>query len=197
MELIGTIARLGVQQAALKAGQKPRRWYDPAPLRAVPCLRLTPDGVVGHTEAGEAIVDVHHRAHPASRNRGHNGVSIGFTAHYDRMRRRFGPHLADGVAGENLLVRTDRAIEEAALREGLLVETDPERGGEVWLERVAVAEPCVEFTRYALRLPPDTPSDEAVAQALQFLRHGTRGYYAVYAGPPATLRLGDRVYLPS
>ena len=26
-------------------------------------------------------------------------------------------------------------------------------------------------------------------------RHGTRGFYASYDGPPATVRVGDRVYL--
>ena len=74
MRLIGTIVRLQVQESSLKVGDKPRR-YDPAPIRSVPALRVSPAGVVGLAESGESILDVHHHDHPASKNRGgENGI---------------------------------------------------------------------------------------------------------------------------
>lgn len=193
MELIGTIVRLQVQRSSLKVGERPRRRYDPAPLLAVPTLTLTVGGTIGRTEDGEEIVDVHHRDHPASRNAGgENDVSVGCTSHYDAMRSRLGAHLADGLAGENILVRTDRVWHEAELAGGILVEAD---GGEwVRLDRVVVAEPCVEFSRYALCAPDDTATDGRVTETLRFLRDGTRGFYASYRGEPRALRVGDRVF---
>ena len=193
MEPIGVVVRLQVQRASLKAGQAPRRRYDPAPLHAVPALLVTAAGVSGCDERGEAVADVHHRDHPASKNRGGNGVSVGFTGHYAAMRARFGAHLDDGLAGENILVETRYSYGEADLANGLVVETAD--GATVRLERVVVAEPCVEFSRYALRYPPDMRTDRAVTSALTFLGDGMRGYYATYRGEPARIQLGDRVYV--
>src|SRR5207253_1296007 len=85
------------------------RYNVPAPLLSVPALDLGESGVSAWNAQGERILDVHHKDHPASRNvRGSNGISIGFTAHYDALRARFGTHLEDGLAGENILVQTDR-----------------------------------------------------------------------------------------
>jgi hypothetical protein len=178
----------------LKPGEKPRRRYDPTPILAVPELRLTPIGVVGRTAAGEEVVDVHHRDHPDSRYRGENGVSVGFTAHYELMRDRFGAHLTDGIAGENVLVATDRPVHEMDVAQGLFVETS--EGRMVHLEEAVVAEPCVEFSRFALRHAEKAPSNDAVAEALRFLRGGMRGFYAVYRGEPAVLRLGAWLLAP-
>jgi len=193
MQQIGTVVRLQVQRSSPKMGEKPRRWYDPAPLVVVEALSIAPAGVVGLVAQGERLVDVHHRDHPASKNQDVNAVSVGFTAHYARMRERFGEHLVEGVAGENILVQAEQSFVDDALQDGLVIETRD--GQRLALERIMVAEPCVEFTRYALQLPRDAPSDGAVAEALEFLRHGTRGFYASYAGAPVTVRAGDRVFL--
>jgi hypothetical protein len=108
------------------------------------------------------------------------------------MRARFGPHLVDGLAGENVIVQNDRIVGEDEVAGGIVIATAD--GGQVSLKAVVFAEPCVEFGRFALRRPPDAGSDAAVTETLRFLRHGTRGYYASYAGPPRAIRLGDRVY---
>ena len=194
MELIGTIVRLQVQRASLKVGESPRRRYEPAPLCRVPALSTSRAGVSGITEASAMVLDVHHQDHPASKNSGGmNGISVGFSSSYQAMRRRFGDHLEDGVAGENVLVQTDPRFGEFRPTGPLVVETA--EGEHLLLERIVAAEPCVEFSRYALCYPPDAPSDSQVSEALSFLRHGMRGYYATYAGEPRLMRLGDRVYL--
>src|SRR5262245_41699643 len=155
MRILGTIVRLQVQRSSLKLGERPNRWYDPSALLALPCLLVGEAGVAGLTDDGP-IVDVHHAEHPRSKNRGENGVSVGFTAHYRAMRQRFGEHLPDGIAGENVLVETKDHVSEVDLANGLLIEASD--GSTVILDQFVVAEPCVEFSRYALAdadVPPD------------------------------------------
>src|SRR5215216_4561414 len=116
MRFLGSIVRLQVQTVSLKVGTAPQRRYDPAGICAVPTLELNYGGVQGWTADNEPLTDVHHRDHPASKNRGgENGISLGFTSHYQEMRDRFDDHLIDGIAGENILVATDRHIDEADL----------------------------------------------------------------------------------
>ena len=190
---IGTIVRLQVQESSLKVGSKPRR-YDPMPIRSVPSLSVSPAGVVGLAENGETIVDVHHHAHPASKNRdGENGISLGFTAHYLAMRQRFGQHLADGIAGENILIAVDRQFQEEDLAAGVVIEATD--GRRLELRPVIVAAPCVEFTRYALKFPDDARPDATVTEGLRFLDAGMRGFYATYADEPAVIEIGARVFL--
>jgi hypothetical protein len=193
VRLIGTIVRLQVQESSLKVGDKPRR-YDPAPIRPVPAISLSSAGVVGLVENGETILDVHHRDHPASKNRGgENGISLGFTGHYREMRQRFGQHLTDGSAGENILIEADRQFQVEVLAAGVVVEDTAER--QLELRPVIVAAPCVEFSRYALTFPDDARPDATVTEALRFLDAGMRGFYATYEGEPAMIEVGARVFL--
>ena len=190
MHFIGSIARLQIQRASLKVGQKPDRWYDPGPLHEVPALLVTPGGVRAEIDA-QTVIDVHHRDHPHSKFAGDNGVSVGFTAHYRAMRSHFGDHLSDGVAGENILVESEETIEEEQLARGLALVTATDLV--VQLSMVRVAEPCVEFSRYALGRECGAGVD--VSNALRFLRGGMRGFYATYTGEdPMVVRPGDGVY---
>jgi hypothetical protein len=191
---IGRIVRLQVQTAHLKRGEPPRRWYDPAPITAVATLRLEDVGVSGVGSDGSLHHDVHHRDHPISRHRGDNGVSVGFTSHYRQMRERFGDHLLDGVAGENILVESDDHHTVEALGGSLLVET-PE--GIARLAEVIVAPPCVEFTRFCMQWPRDARPDRTVTEALRFLDDGMRAFYAradLAASTARELRVGDVVF---
>ena len=198
---IGVIIRLQAQCANLKGKNGRREYYDPAGIVALPALRLEECGVIGLDAQGGAVLDLHHPAHPASKNRaGLNGVSFGLTTHYAAMRARFGPHLSDGIAGENILIDLINPgafggiLSEGDLNAGLIIRAAD--GRSIHLERIMVAEPCTPFTRFALRHPPDAPSDRSISAALTFLRAGMRGFYASYNGPPALLHLGDRVFLP-
>jgi len=193
VRLIGTIVRLQVQESSLKVGDKPRR-YDPAPIRSVPAMRVSPAGVVGLAENGESILDVHHHDHPASKNRGgENGISLGFTGHYREMRQRFGQHLTDGIAGENILIESNWQFVVEELAAGVVVEGNG--GRQLELRPVIVAAPCVEFSRYALRFPDDARPNVTVTEALRFLDAGMRGFYATYAGEPTVVKVGAQVFL--
>lgn len=190
---IGPIVALGVQLASLKVGVAPQKRYDPAPIRAVPALALDGDGAVG-LAAGEHLLDVHNARHPATKQRlGRNSLSIGFTSHYVKMRDRFNHPLPDGLAGENILVATDRSWSEAELAAGLVIETAA--GQRLHLERVVMAAPCVEFTRWLMRFPEDARPDFTVTEGVRFLDHGTRGFYAAYDGEPTTIAVGERMFV--
>ena len=191
MRTIGTVTRLQIQRSSLKTGEKPDRIYDPAPLLAVPHLMVTSDGVLGAGEGGAWIVDVHHRAHPLTKNEdGLHGVSVGFTSHYAAIRDRFGDRIVIGCAGENIIVAADRRFTYEDLGGGVaIVAADgPER---VRLRVLEVAHPCRPFTGWALggRVEPDV-----LKSHLQFLDGGMRGFYCVGEGV-GTVEVGDRLVL--
>ena len=96
------------------------------------------------------------------------------------MRQRFGQHLTDGIAGENILIEADRQFQEDELAAGVVVEGT--NGRRLALRPVIVASPCVEFSRYALKFPEGARPDATVTEALRFLDAGMRGFYATYEG---------------
>ena len=193
--LIGPIVRLQVQIAHLKHGERPVRWYVPAGIAPVTALRLDPGGVVGFD--GDVMVnDVHHRDHTISRFRGDNGVSVGFTSHYDSMRAQYGAFLHDGIAGENILVGSDAMHPEDEFSGGIVFMTAE---GPVELMQVQVAPPCVEFGKFCLGYANDQRADARVAEVVKFLHEGRRGFYASWRQPDRQpysprLAIGDLVY---
>lgn len=193
MKRLGTIVRLQVQQSDLKIGPVQARTYDPSPIRVVPAITLSEGGVTGIDEGGAAVPDVHHHDHPSGKNRGANDICILFTGHYRAMRERFGDHVADGIAGESILVETEETVRPEDVDRGIIIRTAG--GGDALLEEIRVAEPCVEFTRFTIHYPPDSRSDRQVTEALDFLRAGRRGFYASYNGEPVRVALGDTVFL--
>lgn len=191
MRAIGTVSRLQIQRGSLKTGDKPLRRYDPAPLLAVPRLNVTPDGALGGRESGEWIVDVHHRAHPLTKNEdGLHGISLGFTTHYDAMRAHFGERIAVGCAGENIIATTDKHFTYDELSGGVAVLA-PDGTERVRLRVVQVAHPCKPFTGWALGKQVE-PAE--LKQHLQFLDNGMRGFYFVAEGT-GTVALGDSVVI--
>jgi hypothetical protein len=194
MREIGRVRLVQIQRASLKAGEKPYRYYDPTPLQVAAGLLLSPAGAIGIAANSERVVDIHHAEHPRSKNQqGLNGVSIGFTSHYRAMRERFGAHLTDGCAGENILIESDQAFALSDLGDRLAIETSD--GTLAVLARLLVAAPCVEFSQFAAGQGERLPA-EALKATLQFLDQGMRGFYAglVSDSNEAIVRAGDRVF---
>jgi hypothetical protein len=189
-EPIGRIVRLQVQTSKLKQGERPGSWYDPGPIAVVPELLLDEHGVRGVADDGSILDDVHNETHADSRFRGENGISIGFTGHYQAMRDRFGDHLTDGIAGENILVECDDVRQLESLGGSLVAETS---AGQVELGAIEVAAPCVEFGKFCVAYPAERVADQTVTEALKFLHNGMRGFYLTVIGS-GTLRVGDAVY---
>lgn len=174
-DVVGTVVRLQVQRSPLKPGPRGARTYDPAPLLEVPEVEVGPGGVVGLGPEGR-VVDAHHVDHPQSRNvRGVNGLSVLPRSHYDALRERFGEHAVEGCAGEGLLLDTDGPLTGDDLAGTLLLDTTD--GEPLALTAAMAAPPCVEFSRWLLRLGPEAPVDAAVQDALDVLADGRRGFY--------------------
>jgi hypothetical protein len=187
---LGRVVRLQVQTDSLKRGERPLRVYDPAPLSEVARLRLTPSGATGLTESGEPILDVHHPGHPRTKSAAGREVSFGFTSHYGRMRDRYGGHVTTGCAGENILVESGRIFRLEDFSAGLAFRDAS--GRLLALERVTVAAPCVEFSRFSLGDSQASPRD--LKPVLQFLDEGTRGYVFTPGGE-GEVTVGDALVL--
>lgn len=184
------IARLQIQVEPLKRGDKPHRWYDPSSIRVVSRLDVGEKGAIGEVD-GQRLLDAHHVDHPRSRNHGQaSGLSIGFTAHYRAIRDLFGEHVTDGLAGENLLVTSEEPVTRDQLEDGALRTRD---GRTVRFTEVAIAEPCVEFSRCVLGVPPGE-TGTAMREPLQQLRGGMRGFYVALSDPVA-LGVGDTLVM--
>ncbi len=152
-------------------------------------LAVSPDGVLGGGPEGGWLVDVHHRAHPSTKNEdGLHGVSVGFTSHYTLMRDRFGKRIAPGCAGENILAEADRRLTLADLEVGLAI-IGPDGQERARLRVLQVAHPCRPFTGWALggRVEADV-----LKSHLQFLDEGMRGFYCVGEGS-GLIEVGDRL----
>ncbi len=190
---IGEVLLVQVQRVPLKQGDAPDRYYDPSGLVRLPEIRLTPDGVVGISVDGEEVIDAHHKRHPQSRFKGVNGISVGFTAHYERMQRRYGDHLENGIAGENLVILSDIAYTAGDLA-GCLVFVNPD-GSECCTRMYKAMAPCNEFSRFAQRATGRI-SPSVLKETLQDLDGGRRGFAILLAGDESgVVRTGARVYL--
>lgn len=195
MRQIGQVKQVQVQRTRLKLGEKPHRFYDSSPLLVTAKLLLTPRGVIGVTAEDEQMVDVHNAAHPDSRNAGMNGVSFGFTSHYQAMRERFGRHIIDGCAGENILIAAEKEFALEALGGRLALQAQ-ENGALAYLEALAVAAPCVEFSHFALDDALIPLPAEILRETLIFLDYGRRGFYATFTSEePFLLQAGDKVFV--
>src|SRR5258707_9544271 len=196
MREIGRVKLVQVQPTPLKIRERPNAYYDPSPLLVVDTLLVSPYGAIGVTAEGGHITDIHHAQHQATRNsHGKNDLSVGFTSHYAAMRARFGQHLVDGCAGENILVDTDRTFTLADVAGGLAIQ-NPDTGQIVYLTQLKIDAPCVEFSQYAASYGMPLPPQELQA-ALQFLHNGRRGFYARLAEHQnsGSARANDRVFI--
>jgi MOSC domain-containing protein len=191
MHELGEIVRLQIQRASLKTGEKPTRVYDTRPLLSVERLAVGPDGALGQAPDGSWVVDVHHRAHPRTKNEdGAHGLSLGFTSHYGLMRDRFGDRITPGCAGENILVASQQRITVDELARGVVLLTAS--GQELArLEVLQVAHPCKPFSGWALERKVES---DVLKETLQFLDGGTRGFYCQGLSS-GILSIGDRLAL--
>ena len=190
MKLVGEIVRLQIQKESLKRGERPYRIYSTDNIQTVQALHLTPKGVMGR-QNGQELLDVHHTDHPRSRSRGDNGISLGFTSHYGRMRQRFGDHLTIGCAGENIIVETAVSFTLNHLTNGIIIQTAD--GQQIHLNQVAVMLPCLPFSKFSLQTA--NPPAERLKETLQFLDNGMRGFSAVLMGETAVVHPGDKLFL--
>ena len=194
MKTIGHVAKVQIQSHSLKQVSAQGKYYDVSGLHGMQAIEVSNAGVIG-LSADQRRIDVHHPDHPQSRNRaGRNAFSVGFSGNYDELRERFGSHLDDGIAGENLVIACTQAYTLDDLAPGLAIDTEASR---VVLAIGQFIEPCEEFSHYANRSTNPLPAAE-LKDTLQFLRNGRRGFFASLSlDEIITIRPGDTVQLLS
>jgi hypothetical protein len=196
IRLLGTVKLVQVQPEGMRITTPNGKNFDPTRRVTVDKIEITSDGIAAETPGGEHLLDIHHRAHPETHYKPGNSVSIGFTAHYQAMRGRFGPHIVDGSAGENVIIEFSEEVWLDDLGKQLLFE-NPRNGQTTMLDVNRFAAPCEPFTHFIAdsqhtRLPADQ-----LKAALQFLGNGRRGYLLSlnHAQERAYIQPGDRVYV--
>jgi hypothetical protein len=195
MRVLGKVKLVQVQPSGLIIETPTGYFYDVARRVEVDRLVITSKGIEAITPKGERVLDIHHIDHPDKAYGNDDLISIGFTSHYEAMRGRFGDHMVDGTAGENIIIEFEDEVWSEDLGECVVIENS-ETGHQTLLDMVSFAAPCEEFSHFAAdsqneRLPADELKD-----TLRFLNNGRRGFLLVLrAGQePATVQPGDRVF---
>lgn len=181
---IGTVSKM--QIALSKMRRDPI--YDPDPLREVSRIRLGADGVLGH-DGTAWMLDSHHHMYPDRRPVPHHRVLlIGFEANYRFVSDKYRP-IPMGVAGENLIITSDRVITAEDVDEGVRISGENDS---VVLREVLPAEACVPFTRWLMDQPDLHAQD--VAGPRHELSQGLRGFFIPYDRPEHyDAQVGDEV----
>jgi len=196
MQEIGRVKLVQVQPSGLIIETPSGYFYDVSRRLEVDRLKITPLGIEATSPEGEHVLDIHHISHPDKAYDNNDLVCIGFTSHYEAMRSRFGEHMVDGSAGENIIIECEDEIWPEDLGQGIAIENQ-DTGQLAILDLVSFAAPCNEFSHFvnqsqAERLPPDK-----LKETLQFLGNGRRGYLLVLRDgqETASVQRGDKAFV--
>ena len=195
---IGAVKLVQLQPSGLIIETPSGFFYDASRRVEVDQLLITSKGIEATTPGGEHVLDIHHLDHPDKEYDDDDLVCIGFTSHYSAMRARFGDHMVDGIAGENIIIDFDQEIWPEDLGQRIAIE-NAETGQLVLLDMVSFAAPCQEFSHFAAQSQDDKlPADE-LKSILQFLGDGRRGFLLVLSENQGevTVKPGDKVFVVS
>ena len=198
LSLLGKITLTQLQPNGLIIETPSGESFDPSRLLVASHLVLTPQGIETTTPEGERVLDIHHLEHPGKAYDDDDLVCIGFTSHYAAMRTRFGAHMVDGAAGENIIIDSQIEIWPADLGKRIAIENKP-TGQISFLDVTRFAAPCSEFSHFAAHSQDKRLPTEELKDTLKFLGNGRRGFLLVLgAGQQAfTVQPGDLVYTVS
>lgn len=175
LHLLGQVKITQLQPSGLIFKTSSGYIYDPSRRMEVSQLFITHQGIEAKSQLGDQILDIHHAAHPDSHNEGENAISIGFTSHYTKMRARFGEHMQDGVAGENIIISSEELIWLSDLGQQIIIQ-DPHGERRVVLDVVKFAAPCEEFSHFVADSQEERLPAKDLKSTLQFLGKGRRGF---------------------
>ena len=193
---LGQVKLVQLQPAGLIIKTPTGDYYDPSRRVEVDQLRITPEGVEAVTPAGEHVLDIHHIAHPDKAYDNDDLVCIGFTSHYAAMRARFGEHMLDGVAGENIIIEYEQEVWPEDLGQRIGIENQ-DTGSMALFELVRFAAPCEEFSHFVVQSQHERLLADKLKATLQFLGNGRRGFLFVLSDGQETVTVqpGDRVFV--
>jgi MOSC domain-containing protein YiiM len=192
---LGTVKMVQLQPSGLIIDTPSGYFYDPSRRVEVDHLLITSKGIEATTPAGEHVLDIHHLDHPDKEYDDDDLVCIGFTSHYQAMRTRFGDHMVDGIAGENIIIEYPDEIWLDDLGDQIGIENQ-ETGQLLILDQVQVAAPCEEFSHFAAQSQHEKLPVVELKGILQFLNNGHRGFLLVLRGgqDEGVVRPGDKVF---
>lgn len=193
---LGIVKLMQLQSSGLIIETPSGYFYDASRRVEVDRLLITSKGIEATTPEGDHVLDIHHIDHPDKAYDNDDLISIGFTSHYEAMRARFGEHMVDGIAGENIIIDYEEEVWPEDLGQQIGIEnTETERV--VLLDLVSFAAPCDEFSHFAAQSQHERLSADELKDILQFLNNGRRGYLLVLSEgqDAATVQPGDRVYV--
>jgi len=191
---LGRVKLVQVQPSGLIIDTPSGDFYDATRRVEVEKLIITALGIEADTLNGEHVLDIHHINHPDKAYKD-DLISIGFTSHYAAMRERFGEHMEDGVAGENIIIEYDREVWMEDLGQQIIIE-NVETGQQIKLDVLRFAAPCNEFSHFAANSQHEQLPVGELKNTLQFLNKGRRGFLLALADgqETATVQAGDRVF---
>jgi len=192
---LGRIKLVQLQPSGLIIETGSGYFYDASRRVEVDRLLITPKGIEATTSTGEHVLDIHHLDHPDKAYDDDDLVCISFTSHYEAMRTRFGEHMVDGIAGENIIIEYDTEVWTADLGGQIAIENS-ETGQMTLLDLVSFAAPCDEFSHFAAQSQDKRLPAAELKSTLQFLNKGRRGFLLVLRDgqAAATVQPGDRVF---
>jgi hypothetical protein len=192
---LGRVKLVQVQPSGLIIETPTGYFYDVSRRVEVEKLTITSLGIEATTADGEHVLDIHHINHPDKAYEDDDLVCIGFTSHYQAMRERFGEHLVDGAAGENIIIEFDQEIWMDDLGEQVAIE-NAENGDRMLLDVLGFAAPCEEFSHFVANSQHEKLPAAELKSTLQFLNNGRRGFLLVLSDSrdAATVQAGDRVF---
>ena len=196
MRQLGKVKLVQVQPSGLIIETPTGYFYDVSRRVEVDRLLITSLGIEAITPAGEHVLDIHHINHPDKAYDDDDLVSIGFTSHYAAMRARFGEHMVDGSAGENIIIEYADEVWTDDLGEQIVIES-AETGQKARLDFVSFAPPCEEFSHFVAKSQHERLPATKLKSTLQFLNNGRRGFLLVLSKGQkgATVQSGDRVFV--
>jgi len=193
---LGFVKLVQLQPSGLIIETASGYFYDASRRVEMDRLLLTSKGIEATTPEGEHVLDIHHINHPDKEYDNDDLISIGFTSHYEAMRTRFGEHMVDGIAGENIIIEYGEEVWPEDLGQQIGIE-NTETGRMVLLDLVSFAAPCDEFSHFAARSQNERLQPAELKATLQFLNNGRRGFLLVLSKGQETAMIqpGDRVYV--
>lgn len=196
LNLLGYVKLTQLQPTGLIINTPSGEFYDPSRRVVVDSLQISPLGIEAITPDGEHVLDIHHIDHPDKKYDNDDLVCIGFSSHYAAMRARFGEHMVDGVAGENIIIQAEKEIWPEELGQRIGFESS-ETGDITFLDVVKFAAPCEEFSHFAAQSQHKRLPAAELKATLQFLGNGRRGYLLVLSDgqEPVIVQPQDRVFV--
>jgi MOSC domain-containing protein YiiM len=192
---LGFVRSVQMQPDGLIIERPSGYFYDESRRLEVDQLTINKKGIEALSPDGEQVLDIHHLDHPGKKYDEDDLICIGFTSHYDKMRERFGDHLAYGTAGENIIIDYPDEIWLDDLGGQIGIENQ-DTGQLLVLGQIQVAAPCEEFSHFAAQSQDEKLPAGELKDILQFLGDGRRGFLLVLADgqEEGVVRPGDKVF---